>query len=453
MRTRLEFIIRSKNVRPAALARAARLSREHVRRMRVGLRVSSKAEDDVLEGLQELAGRTYTRADVMEPESVTAGWIAWLHALPGHRSRGPSLGMLLLAFRESDFVAALDTARDVEPSEMGVRDLLDAGDLLLDSAPVRADAVYQATLRVVAGLTATPEPLAQALAGHAEKGRANALRMRGEYRAALSALVRTERHFIAARYCRRELGYARYCGGTVLFKMERWNDSEAIIQRARVFLDAEHERAGVINCDVVLGCIFLERGELDRAREIFTKQEKVVVARNDRETLARLWMNIAVCDLRRHDAPAAATGIARATEAFQSLQMDAEVARARWCRAKLLLLEKRGAAALREFQGAAGDFVRLGMPLDAAFVKLDLLEELVEKERWDEVGPLASSIADLFLRCGVRPSAAAAMDFLRRAVTTRRATRDLVTRVARHVRRSEVFPEERFNPESGAGPA
>jgi hypothetical protein len=93
------------------------------------------------------------------------------------------------------------------------------------------------------------------------------------------------------------------------------------------------------------------------------------------------------------------------------------------------------------------------MPLDAAFVKLGLLEELVEMERWDEVEPLASSIADLFLQHGIRPSAAAAMDFLRRAVTSRRATRDLVTRVTRHVRRSEVFPEERFNPDDGTGPA
>lgn len=452
MRTRLEFIIRSRNLRPAALARASGLSREHVRRMREGLRVSSRAEDDVVNGLHELTGRTIARADVIEPKNATVAWVAWLEALPGRRPRGPALGALLLTPDELECSALLDAARTVRPSEMGVRDLLAAGEILLDSAPVRADAVYQVALDAVKRLPSTPEPLARSLAGHAEKGRANALRMRGQYREALSALARTERHFIAARYCRRELGYARYCGGTVLFKMERWDDAEAVIQRARVFLDAEHERAGVINCDVVLGCIFLERGELDRAREVFVRQEKLVAARSDRETLARLWMNIAVCDLRRYDLSAATAGLQRATDAFRALKMDAEVVRARWCQAKLLLLQNRRAPARRAFREAARDFLLLGMPLDSAFVELGLLEELVDAARWEEVEPLAGSVANLFLQHGVRPSAAAAMDFLRRAVANRTATRDLVSRVARHVRRSEVFPDERFNPNEGARP-
>jgi tetratricopeptide (TPR) repeat protein len=450
MRTRLELIIRSKELRPAALARAARLSREHVRRMREGQRVSSKAEDSILDGLHALTGRTYTRGDVIE--GAPSAWIAWMEELQGKRTRGASLGASLLAVTDAAFVASLEAARAVRPSESATRDLLDAGEALLDTAPARADAVYVATLDIVARLTATLEPLARALAGHAEKGRANALRMSGQYRVALGALARAERHFIAARYCRRELGYARYCAGTVLLKMERWNDAEAVVLRARAFLDAEHERGGVINCDVVLGCIFLERGELDRAREMFARQEKLVSARNDRETLARLWMNIAVCDLRRHDARAAAAGLDRAADAFRALKMDAEVIRARWSRAKLLLLEGHRAAARRELRGAARAFARLGMPLDAAFVQLALLEELVAMERWDEVEALADSVANLFLRHGVRPSAAAAMEFLQRAVGSRKATPDLVARVARHVRRSDVFPDEPFAPEGGAGP-
>jgi tetratricopeptide (TPR) repeat protein len=418
--------------------------------MREGQRVSSKAEDAILDGLQALTGRTYARGDVIE--GVPSAWVAWMETLQGKRTRVPSLGASLLAVTDADFIARLEAARAVRPSETGTRDLLNAGEALLDTAPARADAVYVAALGMITRLTATPEPLARALAGHAEKGRANALRMGGEYRAALGALARAERHFIAAQYCRRELGYARYCGGTVLFKMERWNDAEAIILRARAFLDTEHERAGVIGCDVMLGCIFLERGELDRARDMFARQEKLVAARNDRETLARLWMNIAVCDLRRHDAPAAAAGLDRATDAFRALKMDTEVVRARWCRAKLLLLEGHRAAARQEFRGAAHAFARLGMPLDAAFVQLALLEELVAMERWDEVEPLADSIANLFLRQGVRPSAAAAMEFLRRAVMSRKATPDLVARVVRHVRRSDVFPDEPFAPEGGAGP-
>jgi tetratricopeptide (TPR) repeat protein len=353
----------------------------------------------------------------------------------------------------SDFFAVIDddtlesTLENLQrdtATEAGVRELLDAGEALLDSAPPRAEAAYRTARVLVGRLASTPEQLALSLVAHAEKGRANALRMRGEYRAALAALVRAERDFRAASYCRRELGYARYCVATVLFKMERWDDAERVVRSARTLLEREHERAGVISCDVVSGCILLERGELDRARAIFVTQEKLVEARRDAETLARLTMNIAVCDLRRRDAPAAANGLAAARVMFRDLSLHAEIVRVRWCGAKLLLLQKRRASALRELRGAARDFMRLGMPLDAGFVQLGLVEELVAAARWAEAEPVARSVANLFLKAGVRPSASTALAFLRQTVENRTATREFVVKVAHHLRRSEVFPDEQF---------
>jgi hypothetical protein len=440
MRTRLEFIIRSHEIRPAALARQARLSREHVRRMREGRAASERARSAVVEALREILGRPFSSAEVFGNEAPA----------PTGRNARPAIAAFSASADEDAFVVTLDSLRNGAPTEDGIRHLLNAGEALLDSAPARADTIYETARFLVDRLASTPEPLTLALRALADKGHANALRMRGDYRGALAALMRAERDFRAARYCRRELGYTRYCVATVLFKMERWEDTEKVVGSARALLEREHERAGVINCDVVLGCVFLERGELDKAREILVAQQRLVEARRDAETLARLTMNIAVCDLRRNDARAAADGLTQARAMFRALGLDAEIARARWCGAKLLLLQKRRASALREFRGAARDFLRLGMPLDAAFVQLGLIEELVAARRWPDAAPLARSAANLFLEAGVRQSAATALDLLRQTVESRTATPDLVARVARHVRRSEVFADEKFTgaPES-----
>jgi tetratricopeptide (TPR) repeat protein len=268
--------------------------------------------------------------------------------------------------------------------------------------------------------------------------------MTGSYVNALSALERAEREFEAARYCRRELGYVRYCRGTVLFKMERWIDAARAANAGRTFLQAEHDRAGMVNCDILLGCILLERGELDRAREVFLAQRKVVEARRDYRRLADLLMNLVICDLRRRDTFSAGHWLGRAIRKFRELGLTSEVTRGRWCGATLALTLGQRDRALRELRTAASEFEALGMPTDAAFVKLDLLAELVADKKWREAEPLAHSLADLFLKAGVAPSAATAIDYLRRVVKARSADREIVKTVERYLHRIEVFPDEPF---------
>jgi hypothetical protein len=192
---------------------------------------------------------------------------------------------------------------------------------------------------------------------------------------------------------------------------------------------------------------------LDRAREVFLAQRKIVEARRDYRRLADLWMNLVVCDLRRRDTFSAAHWLGRAIRKFRELGLASEVTRGRWCGATLSLVLGQKDRALREFRVAATEFEQIGMPADAAFVKLELLAELVAEKKWREAEPLAKSLADLFLKSGVGPSAAIALDYLRQAVRARSADRDTVKKVERHLHRVEVFPEERFTVGSGEEPA
>lgn len=427
MRTRLEYIIRSKHLKPSALARRAGYSRQHLVRMREGLPSSARSESAVVEAVSEQLQAPIEHSTLFEPRTPTFIPLGDVEHLD-----------------KRDFDWSIAQARNAFGSERGIRALLDSGEALLDRNPRRAETLYSLASELVAKLPSTPAPLAHSLHGLAQKGRANALRMSGRYEEALDALVGSEHEFEVARYCRRELGYARYCRATVLFKMERWTEADRAVQGARSLLDAEHDRSGVINCDILRACIALERGELDRAREMFVGLRKMVEGRRDYRRLADLWMNLVICDLRRGDTFGAGHWLGRAVRKYRELGLASEIARARWSGATLALVQGQRARALRELRTASEEFEALGMPMDAAFVKLDLLGELVEEKKWREAEPIALSLADLFLKARVGPSAATALDYLRDTVKQRSADRAVVSRVERHIRRAEVFPAEVF---------
>ena len=395
--------------------------------MREGLLTSARSEIAVVEAVREELQAPIDHSAVFESREHTFVPLGDVESL-----------------NKRDFEWSMEQVRNSFVSELGIRSLLDSAEVLLDRKPRRAEALYSLASELVAKLPSTPAPLAHSLRGLAQKGRANALRMSGWYSEALEALVVSEREFEAARYCRRELGYARYCRAAVLFKMERWADADRAVHSARSLLEAEHDRAGVVNCDILRACITLERGDLDRAREMFLGLRKTVEARRDYRRLADVWMNLVICDLRRRYTFGAGHWLGRAVRKFRELGLASEVTRGRWCGATLALAQGQRPRALREFRAAAEEFEELGMPMDAAFVKLDLLGELVEEKKWREAEPIALSLADLFLKAGVGPSAATALEYLRDAVKRRSADRAVVNHVTRHIRRTEVFPAEVF---------
>ena len=461
MRTRLEFIIRSKRIKPGELARRAAYSRQHLARMRDGLPSLARSEDAVLEALREMTGSRLEREAVFEPKSARlADVFGGAEVRRGRKNtkkrtaaNAATPGIRFAAMDDRAFEITVERIWSASASEALVRDLLDAGEVLLDREPQRANVVYELAWTFVGKLESTPSLLLHALRGAAEKGHSNALRMLGRFTDAVATLKRAERDFEAATYCTRELGYTRYCLGTVRFKMERWSDAEKAVAAARELLDSEHDRGGVVNCDIVQGCVYLERGDLDRAREIFLAQRKIVERRHDEETLARVWMNLAVCELRRRDIPPATHWLDRATRKFREMGLTSEVARARWCRGRLLILEGKANQGLREYRAAAREFERLGAQADAGFVELDMVGEFVERSEWRAAEALSRALAVRFLTAGIARSGALALDYLRQAVQHRIADRGAIDRVRRHLRRIEVFPEEAFKTEDNVEPA
>jgi tetratricopeptide (TPR) repeat protein len=463
VRTRFELVLRSRGVRPIDVARATAYSRQHLLRLREGLPVSARFRTAALDALRHLTHSPLAAEEVFEPEGIRVADL--LEEPRGQRTsaRGRvqaatnirALVKSVVALEDdavAEWLARIYETRRAH-TEAATRDLTDVAEALLDVLPARASALYGAAVRLTELLPSSPTLLVAALRGYAQKGRANALRMLGRYREALDVLNDAEQHFLDARYCAVDIGNTRYTRATILWKMEKWTMAAQAVVQARQIFDAEHDQNGVLRARMVEGAILADQGDLEKAKAIFVALRKQVEARRDRETLARVWMNLAAIDLRRGDAFATRHWLDRAARAFRALHMPTEVTRTRWCAGKLAFLERDRARGFRLLRTAMDEFARFGMHADAGFAGLDLLEELLrDPAQRRDAERLARSLADVFLRADISVSAAKALSYLEEAVVSRTAAPPLVSYVKAYMRRASVFPDAAFRPPVAMGP-
>ncbi len=467
MRTRLEFFLKSHGVKPAALAAKAGYSRGHLVRAREGEPTSVRFQEAVTAAVRRALGRPVSLTDLFEPEGVA------IHSLlpqstvddrRGRKSTQPrqsatagNIATAVAELTESDTDAWLSRIRTTAAAqtEAAMRELLDAAFPLLDQQPARAELLYVAAITLTEHLQASPPLLVASLRGYAEKGRANALRMLGRYHEAMQVLIDAEQNFVDALYCSFEIGEVRYTRAGILFKMERWPQAQQAAAQARRIFEEEHDRTRSLHTQMIEGCIMVERGDLEAGRAVFVSLRKPLEARGHRDTLAFLFMNLGACDLKRREPVIARHWLHRATQLFRQLGMSSELARTRWCGAKISIVEGARARGMRELRAAMRDFEKLSMPADAGFVGLDLLEELMaDVSARKEAEKLARSLVEIFIAAGANVSAAAAIAFLRDATTARNADASLVAYVRRYVHRAGVDSDSPFQPPaSGVEPA
>jgi hypothetical protein len=97
----------------------------------------------------------------------------------------------------------------------------------------------------------------------------------------------------------------------------------------------------------------------------------------------------------------------------------------------------------------AAEFETLGMHGDAARVKLEVAEELLRHEDWEEAEATAREAADSFARSDSRPYLAEALGYLRKAVEERTATAELAEYIRSYIEIDDetiAFTPPRTNP-------
>ncbi|MGZ5446404.1 MAG: tetratricopeptide repeat protein [Thermoanaerobaculia bacterium] len=315
-------------------------------------------------------------------------------------------------------------------SETAVLHLLRAGRERLEPHPHAAATIYDAAAIMGAMLRDSPQELVQSLQAQAYKGRANALRILGRFEEASFCLARARERFIDAAYCPEEAGQVEYTRATILAAIEVWDDALPATRSAlRSFTETGNMRWAA-KAQLLEAVIIFEQGDIDAAHAKWLGLTKVLAARRDREDLARVWLNLGICETLRKRPADARRWLTRASAAFRELNNPAELARTRWNMGTYLATFEDGQRALRSFASAYRVFLGLRMWLDAGCVALDTLDAMIDfGTPDDDLTFHACSAADTLARADLGGGFATTLETLRKI-----ARHDNRHRVVRMVR-------------------
>jgi len=269
------------------------------------------------------------------------------------------------------------------------------------------------------------------------KNRANALRMLGRYEEALNATVTAERFAEEVRtgaFMRAQIIYTR---GTVLFKMGRFAETIKAAREASNRFAEYRDVKRVIHARNLEAIALTEQGEITEGLRVYLLIARQLQQFDDPQMKARVTENIAVSHRRLGNYAEARAYAVAAQERYRELKADSEIIRVEWTLGLIDLLVGATGIGLARLRGAAAAFEARGMLADAGFVKLDLTEELLRLEEWDEAGVMAGAAAETFAGAGAKLHLSTALSFLREAVRRRSATLELVRYVREYVTADE----------------
>lgn len=416
--TRLELFLRRKDLAPLVVAEAALYSRQHVLRVRLGeVGPTRRFVLGMTAACRELSGEPVTPSVLFERgDELLQGPHQRLSRL--FREELRVLDAFLSDVSKDEWAERLVAAS--VGSETAVRYLLRKGGPRIDQKPREAAAIFYAAAALAASLPDSTSELRASLQAHALKGRANALRHLGEFDVALTDLSLAAKLFTEAQYCASEAGQVEYTRGTVLFKMERWEDARTAAHQARARFVATGDARRAAHADLLDAGILFEQGHLDAARDKWLRLCSILTDLEDTEALARVWQNLGACEIKRGRAKDARHWLTRAAAAFRVLGNRTELARTRWNIATYIATFKDRRRGIRALQHAQRAFTGLELFADAGCVGLEIIEIMIDVAIGNAaLTRYAQEVASVLVRAGLNVSGAVALDHLRRIARAR----------------------------------
>jgi tetratricopeptide (TPR) repeat protein len=281
-----------------------------------------------------------------------------------------------------------------------------------------------------------PDTLIDELRGSGWLERANVLRYLGRYDEALDALDISARAYAQSPVSVYSLAVVEYVRAVIFVEIGRLDEALLLARRsARVFRQfGEDDR--FVHAKIVEATVLFDRSRYREARELFLSLVQTAKKLGHAATLARLYGNVANCQLRLHELTSAELYFARALSLYEALGLETERIRTRWSIGSLRIANgdiPDGLARLRE---ARREFEQLGLRTDAALVTLDIAEALLADGApvgVRQAAELCASIVESFTAVGMTGHALTALAFLQEAVAGGRATPALVRQVREYL--------------------
>jgi len=291
-----------------------------------------------------------------------------------------------------------------------------------------------------------PETLVDELRGGAWLERGNVLRYLSRYAEALDACDIAARAFSQSPVPVFSEALVDYLRAVIFVELERTAEALRLVRKsARIFRQfGDDER--YVNTRMVEATLLFDAFQYREARDLFLSLVRMAKSLGQASTLARLYGNVANCQLRLHDLESAELYFARALSLYDALGLETERVRTRWNIACLRIAGGEIEDGLARLRAARREFESLGLRSDAALVTLDIAEALLalgNPASAREAADLCAAVLESFAAVGMTGHALTALAFLREAFDEGRATPHLV----RHVREYlETRPDQSGRP-------
>jgi tetratricopeptide (TPR) repeat protein len=388
--------------------------------------------------------RVATQDETVVPEAGLSRLRLELDQRAEHERAAAALMEELQRLQPAEWVATL---RGGEPNEALTRRLVNASIAALDRSPAETIAILDAAEETTRDLSSG---VAAEYRCEIWKNRANAYRMTGEYDAALTATAR------AAKYTRlwptgtHALGQVIYTRGTVLFKMGRYTEASDCADAAIEYLRDFGDRQRIAYARNLNAAICTEEGRLKEAAAIYAELRPEMESLEDTFGVATMTANLATTNVRLGNLNTGRKYAIEALQRFIDLGSTADEVRMRWVLATIRAAEGDREGAIDRFRAVATGFESLGMHGDAARVKLDVAEQFLRNEEWEELEVVSREAAETFARNDARPHLVHALSYLRQAVEHRSVTAELLAYLRSYIELDK--PEAGFDPPRATAP-
>lgn len=291
-----------------------------------------------------------------------------------------------------------------------------------------------------------PQSLLDELRGDAWHERANVLRYLGRHAEALDALDIAERAWSHSPVTAYWTAIVEYSRAVVFVETGRLDEAVRLSRRAARVFRQFGEQARFVHAKILEGAVLFDRSRYRESRDLFLSLIARAKELGDAETLARLYLNAANCQLHLNELGAADVYFARALSLYEALGLETERIRTRWSIGCLRIAAGDVTDGLARLREARREFEALGARTDAALVTLDIAETLLAEGTAAgvrEAAELAAALVQSFTGFGMTGHALTALAFLQESFATGAATPQLV----RHVREYlESHPDQHGTP-------
>jgi tetratricopeptide (TPR) repeat protein len=211
--------------------------------------------------------------------------------------------------------------------------------------------------------------------------------------------------------------------------------------------DVLGDRRRLLHAEILEAGIHFERGDAERANELWRRAVEPLREFSERRTLAAVWMNLGTAEGYLGRSEAARVWLEKALKEFTRQRVQPEMARAAWSLGYILGMHGSAARGLLLLREARRIFARLGMDADAGFAGLDLAEVLLQQPSGSaEALEVCLAVRRVFERAHLAHAQMKAVAFLCEALRKRRGRPEIVAYVRSYIERYSDQPEAPFAP-------